>query len=550
MAFNTVDVVLQAGATEAERVNVLASEGQFTATGIIDGPAGTDVNAAYFERDNGIIDAIIGLYDILAGRDVSGTLDLIGGAAFDGSGNLALDGSLTVANDVAIAGDITNVGAITGVDGSIELTGLGQIRAGRFQIKGEIATAGIYFEELEHAPTLGQINRTMYYSGNDFVSRLPNTEAEYTTLGNGGRFIYHNQGKGFGYLNQRGHWALGGKANSALTPAGIHIQKRDLWGSNGETSITAETLTADDRDTSVFKFKEINYHSTLATITLEMDLSVNRLGDNEVIWKEDGVEIAKLNKKYTTLRNFESEYITATNGLDVEGNNGINVNGASAGINVTGTGGVSTTFLVVNDSCSIEDLIVENSFWSGITNSRFGASGGGSRNVEIVSNSANEDHYLKAFTSSNNVSFGFSNSGTLNQPYLATDASVMHLVGGTPGTISKEFVLQFDGHSSGVGALAFLHDGETEAKGFFVDQAGVPKVADIASYPTGLGPITTGLFNVPRATTAVDITDQATLNTACDSVSARGNRAMVLVNGTVGGYAWAYSSGAGDWTLL
>ena len=534
MDFNTIENLLKTGADKTERINMIMSESQDQAQGIIDGPTGTDCNADYWERGYGLADTVIALYDMIAGRDTVGYINLLD-TLIVSAGVASVDGLLVVSGNVQSSADVTSIDDILSGNDVIANTGVGMLKGGRLDISDAGINTGLWFEEIYFAGKLGLNNKSIYFDNGNVVIDMPYTDAEYQSFTEGGNFRILGDTTIFD-INQRGAIGIGGHIiDDVASHASLTIQRSDAFGSAGDTFLRATTIASDDRSSSGLLIEDENIHSTLSTLTTGIKLSTSRTVNGLIEFIFDGVTGCQFNAlgigvqnvqatvgSFSTLQASTIESLGLLETLDLfVGFNGSIQNGEILAGNLD-----LTSHAVINDYLNVNHSTT--------------------RQVRLETTL---DTLMKITDGTYNVDFGFIDSGDIGSLYLLGNINKLVLQAGpTVGSALGEFLIDIVSANPSAGGILFTH--VPDVYQLFIDEEGIPKSGKVTGYPTGYGPKDTGYVRIPYNTSAIDMCLQASVNAAAAVVSEVASGAICMLNDLACGPTVVACNGSADWFPL
>lgn len=540
MKFSEINNALSAGTTNAERVKVLASETQSTTIGIDD--LATECDAAYWERNYGLFDAVVALYDVLSGRNTDSPISILGNlgvsnTTVDINGILNVDGTSVFMSNVDINANLFVTGSIS--------TEENDISGGSFTVTASSAENGIIFVENERSANLGDHNRTIYFENGDLRINIPYTLEENDVYGMGGAIEFMRNGSTVFSVNDLGKMQLGGRNSIYSDSPGITIFKSDANNSSSVASIESHEDASGNKDYSSLKISEIKKHGSRPTKTVELELYANdqfypiSVPTSLFRFKFDNVIVASIT---------ESGFFSASGG-SFSGALSCGSISSSGAASFASVGSVDATF--TNIYCGVTELT-----GTGVGNgsAKFG------RWVtvcDVVNNNyyakliAQTDYLLDIVNSSGNrLKFGYPSGGMSSTPHILTNGTEVLLQSGmTPGTSSNEIWLKILGHANGHGGIVFSPYGAPDPYAMFVNTNGEIRVSLYGGYPSGLNGDTEGWISLPRYyAAAIDCNSVSALNAAMSTVCEGNANAVGICMDINNGPSLVYNNGT-DWKL-
>jgi len=548
MLYRDIEAIISPLATDVERRRALSNLNQDHTTGIVDGPTGTVCDKNYWERDYGLYDAVIAIFDILSGRDQ----DLFGSPL--NIAGFSMD-PVQITNNTAVA----TFGTVQAQSAMWTSMTSNSTFFGEQNWHGDPK----FHSGLKVTDTMFKFFNTSFVGGNlaswdDYeVLRVQDRNLELhipedadffrTTLTEGGSFKYRLEDRVPFCVSPYGRLSLNNLDydDPANTP-GISILADNESGSDGDIVYLTRTLLADNRssmrtfirnylDTSGGAYTtDIQINTTPADNTSFVSFRRGgadyfRVYDNGNAWISNRLTVddcASITGE-TTLDDLIVTGATTLTALTIFGDI-ISSHGAQFNNGVTGNDFTANDFFMATDGTNVSRLVVDADDASLIL-----------ANGPITSAvNANAGHF----------------GGSLA---ISSEHGLIALYNGVGGSVSGVMDLALIGNNIGnVPKLRFNNNTYpgiegTDSWGVFVDVRGV--LCATATPSANAGTYNTGYSSLKGITsTSVDITNQSALNTHCQGQSAEQDGAIVSVRHSSDSniYLARFDSVSGNWEII
>lgn len=494
MRYDQFNTLLAAASSDLDRRRIIAAEDQDHTQGIVDDTTVCDKN--YWERDYGVMDAIVALFDILSGRDAVGPLDIMNVLEISPT-------ATTIRTNVSIVGDFDVVGAaeIWGaftLHGNVNAT---NITASNSLIFGNIG--GLYDNTIntvertipahigEYFPVIGE-------ESGDMIFMRPLNNSEYQSLGYGGGFTWRTGDEGLipMHLTNRGHLNLGGIVNEAPNSSpGItaRLLTDTIFDIRGRAEGTNPNHTFDTRITSwrrdplLGSANKYSAFSVKATADGDVDARFDFIVDDVIVAHVDGYGDAS----------FRGIYADA----DIDAPNG---DITASGITI-GSGGslIAGGDFLFHGIVSAEQIYASNGLYANNT-----------YNALYCALSPTACNFtLSNIAGSYSAGMGlFSSKADVPVIWASGASKKIEVIGGTNAIAANFVTLSLPIYAAGQQSSI-----ELETSKFMFVKNGVVKIAD---KNTDLGGSTLGYHKIETDATGCDFSaGQATIDAACTAIS-------------------------------